>query len=142
MLKTLTAILFSAAVTVGALDTSAFAVTTSPAPSKVSSQSGLYQDAEVNLSIGVGGFGGYDRYRNGDRCRFRRDGCSYFHQGYYYNNPWWLVPGLVIGDNGYNNHRGYGRHADWCASRYRSYDLRSNTWMSNSGQRRRCNSPF
>ncbi|MFN0264332.1 BA14K family protein [Tepidamorphus sp. 3E244] len=40
-------------------------------------------------------------------------------------------------------HRGHGsRHVNWCHSRYRSYDARSNTWVSYSGDVRQCRSPY
>ncbi|MBO6813443.1 MAG: BA14K family protein [Rhizobiaceae bacterium] len=33
-------------------------------------------------------------------------------------------------------------HVDWCLSRYRSYDVRSDTYQPYSGPRRYCNSPY
>ena len=39
--------------------------------------------------------------------------------------------------------RGYSsRHVRWCYNRYRSYQERSNTWVSNSGRVRQCRSPY
>jgi BA14K-like protein len=139
MLKTMAALLVGAVVTTGALASNALAMTV-PAPVLLTSvQTDGFQKADVNVSIGVGR--GYNRYRHGNRCEFRRFGCDYYHQGYYYQSPWWVVPGLVIGNNGYN-HRYNGSHVQWCMDRYRSYDRRSNSWLSNSGQRRQCNSPY
>lgn len=37
----------------------------------------------------------------------------------------------------------YGdRHINWCLRKYRSYDVRSDTYVSFSGGRRYCNSPY
>ncbi|PWV99952.1 BA14K-like protein [Hoeflea marina] len=33
-------------------------------------------------------------------------------------------------------------HVAWCIDRYRSYDIPSDTYMSNSGYRKYCNSPY
>lgn len=33
-------------------------------------------------------------------------------------------------------------HAGWCLNRYRSYDVASDTYMSHSGYRKYCNSPY
>lgn len=34
------------------------------------------------------------------------------------------------------------RHINWCLDRYRSYDPRSNTYVSRDGYERQCRSPF
>ena len=36
----------------------------------------------------------------------------------------------------------FGAHAEWCAGRYRSYDLRSDTWHPYDGPRATCRSPY
>lgn len=36
----------------------------------------------------------------------------------------------------------FDRHAEWCARRYRSYDVRSDTFQPYHGPRRYCRSPF
>lgn len=33
-------------------------------------------------------------------------------------------------------------HFAWCINRYKSYDIGSDTYMSNSGHRKYCNSPY
>jgi hypothetical protein len=33
-------------------------------------------------------------------------------------------------------------HVEWCRDRYRSYNVRTNTWVSYSGRVRECVSPF
>lgn len=39
--------------------------------------------------------------------------------------------------------RGFSRrHINWCYRRYRSYQERSNSWVSNSGRVRQCRSPY
>lgn len=91
----------------------------------------------------------YDRHRHGMRCGSWSNRCRYHHGGYYYENPWWLFPmvgaGIAIGaasayDRGYD---GYGsRHVEWCLDRYRSYNPRTNTWVSYSGRVNQCISPY
>ncbi len=40
-------------------------------------------------------------------------------------------------------HRSAGNaHINWCYNRYRSYDSRSDTYVSYSGRRKYCNSPY
>lgn len=90
----------------------------------------------------------YDRSRHGDRCGSWSNHCRYRHGGYYYQNPWWLLPmvgaGIAIGAAGaYDGYDGYGsRHVEWCLDHYRSYNPRSNTWVSYSGAVRQCISPY
>lgn len=94
----------------------------------------------------------YDRRRHGMRCGNWSNNCRYRYGGYYYENPWWLLPmvgvGIGIGaagayDNGYYDGGGYGRrHVQWCLDRYRSYNPRNNTWVSYSGYARQCISPY
>lgn len=45
-------------------------------------------------------------------------------------------------DDRYSDTRGYSLHVEWCLDRYRSYDPRSNTYMTYSGIRRYCRSPY
>ena len=91
----------------------------------------------------------YDRRNHGPRYRYRYGGYNYYYGGYYYNRPYWnLTIPLVIGPTVPNyyyqpRYRGYGqRHTNWCYAQYRSYNVRSNTWVSYSGQVRQCISPF
>jgi hypothetical protein len=82
---------------------------------------------------------------NGKRCSSRFGNCRHFHNGYYYETPWWTLP-LVIGGNlaASNTYDGgYGsRHVQWCLDHYRSYNPRTNTWVAYSGQVNQCNSPY
>ena len=86
----------------------------------------------------------YNRRVHGDRCLYRRDNCRYYRSGYYYRSPWWLlplaIPGAVIGST---SRRAFGsNHVQWCSDRYRSYNPRTNLWLSYSGQYRQCVSPY
>lgn len=36
----------------------------------------------------------------------------------------------------------FSAHVEWCAARYRSYDVRSDTWQPNDGLREYCRSPY
>ncbi len=87
----------------------------------------------------------WDRRRHGDRCLRRLGGCRHYYRGYYYETPWWTLPligGSIILNSG-NYNRGSGNaHVRWCRDRYRSYNVRTNTWVSYSGQVRQCNSPY
>lgn len=84
------------------------------------------------------------------RMRHRTHRYRHYHGGYWYDNPWWVVPFVGAGiamsnrDRYYDrNDYGYGsRHVQWCMDRYRSYDPRSNTWVSYSGAVRQCISPY
>ena len=91
----------------------------------------------------------WNRDRDGDRCLHRRGDCRHFHHGYYYTTPWWTLP-LVVG-GGYN--RDYNddfddgddlssQHVEWCMDHYRSYNPRTNTWVSFSGVLHECISPY
>jgi len=91
----------------------------------------------------------WNRARHGERCVYRIGGCRHFHQGYYYETPWWTAP-LIFGDGpGANTYYGgdytddvwSGQHVAWCLNRYRSYNPRNNTWVSYSGKVRQCRSP-
>ena len=38
----------------------------------------------------------WDRQKHGERCLYREGPCRHFHDGYYYQTPWWGLP-LAIG---------------------------------------------
>lgn len=92
----------------------------------------------------------YDRHQHGDRCGSWSRHCSHYYHGYYYQYPWWTVPmvgaGIALGAGAYDRDYydgGYGdRHVQWCMDRYRSYDPRSNTWVSYGGRVHQCISPY
>jgi hypothetical protein len=77
----------------------------------------------------------------GNRYRYRRGNFIHFYGGYYYNNPWWLGAPIIVTRPAY--YGGWGRrHVAWCMDRYRSYNPRTNTWVSYSGEVHQCISPF
>ena len=87
----------------------------------------------------------WNRARHGNRCRTRYGSCRHFYNGYYYSSPWWTLPlvgaAVIIGSS--NRGGGYGNaHVRWCEDHYRSYNRRSNTWISYGGEIRQCNSPY
>lgn len=84
------------------------------------------------------------------RCNYEFGGCGNFY-------PRYRVP-LIIGGgfggydydddyyDGYDDD-GYGgglsrRHIRYCLNKYRSYNLRNNTWVSFSGRVKQCYSPY
>lgn len=93
----------------------------------------------------------WDSRRDGRRCSKRFGDCRHYHNGYYYETPWWTLPlfigGAIAAQNNYDGDGydgdGYGdRHVEWCFDRYRSYNPRNNTWVSYSGRVNQCNSPY
>ena len=84
-------------------------------------------------------WGYWNRRDYGPRCRTWTSYCRNYYRGWYYANPWWGMPmigaGVVISGGG-------NRHVAWCEGRYRSYNPRNNTWISNSGKVRQCISPY
>ena len=92
----------------------------------------------------------YDRHRHGIRCGAWSNRCRYRHGGFYYEHPWWLFPavgaGIAIGAatsyDGYHHGGRASRHVRWCLDHYRSYNPRTNTWVSYSGNVRQCVSPY
>ena len=106
-------------------------------------------DGFIQIADGNRGNMEWDRERDGDRCLHRDGRCRHFHNGYYYENPWWTFP-LIIG-NGYAYDDGYDdfgydrmsdRHVEWCLDHYRSYNPRTDTWVSYSGVVHECISPY
>jgi hypothetical protein len=92
----------------------------------------------------------WDRHRDGRRCSKRFGNCRHFHDGFYYETPWWTLPLIVGGsiaasrdydDDDYDVAVG-SSHVEWCLDRYRSYNPRTNTWVSYSGEVRECVSPY
>jgi BA14K-like protein len=96
----------------------------------------LLQLADVNVNVQV-----WNRKRHGNRCWRRHGGCQYYYQGWWYQQPWWYyAPPRPIYLQPRPNYRSL--HTDWCYARYRSYDRRTNTWISYSGHVRQCISPY
>ena len=109
---------------------------------------------------GYGGYHGYwpypryNHYRYGYRCNGWNHNCRHYHNGYWYQNPWWTYPvigaGIALGTGAYYYDdydrapvAGYGgRHMRWCYNHYRSYNARTNSWVAYSGRVRQCISPY
>ena len=48
--------------------------------------------------------------RDGRRCSRRGERCRHFHDGYYYETPWWTLPLIIGGSIAHDNYGdGYGR---------------------------------
>ena len=85
------------------------------------------------------------KWRKGHRWHRGR----YWHRGhrwhrgrYYHRRHWrggvWLGPAVV-----FKVRPGYrSRHVRWCRNHYASYRKRDNSWVSYSGERRVCVSPY
>lgn len=85
----------------------------------------------------------------GPRYRYRYPGFNYYYGGFWYPWAWWNNGWNEIGDNyGYPGYYGGyaprlgSRHVAWCQGRYRSYNVRTNTYIGYDGLQHRCNSPF
>jgi hypothetical protein len=88
----------------------------------------------------------WDRHRDGDRCGKRSRDCRHYHNGYYYATPWWTLPliggAYALGAQGRHIDRYGDAHVEWCLDHYRSYNVRTNTWVAYSGEIRQCRSPY
>jgi hypothetical protein len=91
----------------------------------------------------------WEERRDGRRCSRREGHCRHFHDGFYYETPWWTLPLIVGGSLAANNYNDDyvdedydSSHVEWCLDHYRSYNPRTNTWVSYSGEVRECRSPY
>jgi hypothetical protein len=82
----------------------------------------------------------YDQRRYGSRYSYRHGNYRHYHDGYYYASPWWLGAGVgaIVGSAIANSQEYSDEHAEWCASQYRSYDPRTNTYIGRGGRRFVC----
>ena len=86
--------------------------------------------------------GYYNGYR-GPTCRNWSNSCRFYYNGWYYNSPWWTVPVIGAGVVALTNGNGSGKsHKAWCSGRYKSYNPKTNTYVSSSGKLKQCNSPY
>ena len=102
--------------------------------------------------------------RRGDNRRgfYRHNNRGYYNghrgyrdqrRGYRQHNGYWFPPaafalGAIIGGALNNTNPGVRpgstnpQHVSWCNAKYRSYDVRSNTFQPYNGPRRECRSPY
>ena len=103
------------------------------------------------FSRGRGGFsrgrgarrGGFSRGRGGF-SGFNRGGIYYRGGGHYRSNnvvPY-IVGGIIVGGVAYQSQAHYSQHVAWCDEKYRSYNVRTDSFQPYNGPRRRCNSPY
>jgi hypothetical protein len=57
----------------------------------------------------------------------------YFYDDWWYTEPWWTYDPYTTAED---------EHVRWCRARYRSYVVRNNTYVTFSGKRRQCISPY
>lgn len=83
-------------------------------------------------------------WKHGRRHRDRHH--RFFRDGLWFTFPFWLgatTAPLIIDDDYDDFDDDYGRaHLDYCFNRYRSYDPGTNSFMSYSGVRKPCISPY
>jgi len=84
------------------------------------------------------GRGGFSRGRGGF-SGFNRGGIYYRGGGYYRSNN--VVP-YIVGGVAYQSQAHYSQHVAWCDEKYRSYNVRTDSFQPYNGPRRRCNSPY
>jgi hypothetical protein len=77
--------------------------------------------------------------------RHRDDDHRHFHEGLWFSVPFWLGAAATapLYADPYDDDYDYGEdHIDYCLNRYQSYDVDTNTFMSYSGVRKPCISPY
>jgi hypothetical protein len=94
------------------------------------------------------GFGAYPRWYHGNRWHYRRPYYRYRDRwwddggGWAFAVPFAFAAGALATAPAYYGGYGGSAHVRWCASRYRSYDPSTNTWVGYSGRVYQCNSPY
>ena len=104
----------------------------------------------------------YKEHHNAGRGFYRQNNRGYYNghrgyrqqrRGYRQHNGYWFPPaafalGAIIGGAMNNNNNvvrpgsSNPQHVRWCDAKYRSYDVRSNTFQPYNGPRRECRSPY
>jgi hypothetical protein len=72
-----------------------------------------------------------------ERHRRRHKNFQHFYNGWWYEYPWWLYGAYASDYYGY-----YDAHVEWCLRNYRSYNIRTNSYVTKKGKRRECISPY
>lgn len=100
----------------------------------------------VTLGFGSNGvFGGVilgGRHARRSHCHGRHYCHRHKNRGYHNHNNRGLT---VYPRHTAPNYKRRGRHSahiEWCLNRYRSYDIRTDTFQPYKGRRKHCNSPF
>ena len=136
-------------ISLGSLTTPSSAMSTMEVVGPIESTSDVVDVAQRDGFIVSGG----NLYYNGHR------GYRGYRDGYRRSNGYWFPPEAFLGVmilNGiiqnqrpvyrqnYRQHRmSYGdAHIQWCQSRYRTYDIRTDSYQPNYGGRKLCNSPY
>ncbi|CAN5142031.1 BA14K family protein [soil metagenome] len=86
----------------------------------------------------------YNQRRDGNRFRSRHGNYRHYHNGYYYQRPFWNLGSgfsLSIGLPAIAQRSG-NAHVQWCLNNYRSYNPATDTFNGYDGLRHRCNSPY
>lgn len=90
----------------------------------------------------------YEQRRHGQRYRSQRGRYVHRHtDGFYYSAPWWALGAIVGGAIASQGavaapHGNVNAHVQWCNQRYRSYNVRTDTFRGYDGRDHRCNSPY
>jgi hypothetical protein len=89
--------------------------------------------------------------KNFNKCFYNNGGCYHKHRHNHFDRSYLYLP-LIIGGFGaynsydYDDNYGYAglssAHVRWCLNRYRSYNPRTNLWVSFSGKKHQCDSPY
>lgn len=53
-----------------------------------------------------------------------------------------IIAGAIANSQNHATPSGDSAHVAWCDGRYKTYDWQTDTYMSNSGYRKYCNSPY
>ncbi len=80
-------------------------------------------------------YGNFDDDRH-ERHRKRHGKFRHFHDGWWWSDPWWSYDTYATAF-AYDD-----AHVEWCLRRYRSYNIRTNTFVTYKGRIRECISPY
>ena len=90
-------LILPALLSIGALAIAGALAETLPSPDFASAEGNVLSVAEIQLPQKTPEPAiVWDRKTHGERCLYRIGACRLFHDGYYYETPWWGLP-LAIG---------------------------------------------
>jgi hypothetical protein len=129
---------------------SASAAAMLPLSSVASGEANTVNDGVIQVNHKNGYKMKWHKKHFGDRCFYRYDGCRHFYR-YRYHTPYLTFP-LFFGAYNYYDYDYYdydygyaglsSAHIRWCLNRYRSYNPRTNLWVSYSGKKHQCDGPY